>query len=322
MKRNMCPAAFLAMLILIISQELLPQRSQPILIGIGTEAKWSPNEKAIAFLRGDSLYVKSLSPDQPARGIYYAPIVAYEWLDDSTLATYEKGYYPVSGATTRVQRIAKVPLNAPALEIAKDSLNMDSPSPRFSGFRRFTDGSVGYFDNRNADNAPVRLSSSTSPLGKHTDSAQVTLLLRTIPEGWGKVCICYGNSGDCRLVTKSENHYLLPLLCPTYDRFVCHSMRGDLVMFDTLGNELANLGRGHFESWSPIGDLIAFCYTKESEFDIVKSDIYIANYDGTERKQITDTPDVVEIDPTFSPSGMKLLYRENPSDKLFVITVK
>ena len=296
--------------------------SEPILVGVGAQAKWSPNEEAIAFRRGDSLYVKCLSPDRPAQGIYYAPIVTYEWLDDSTLATYEKEQYPVKGGTTWVERIAKIPLRGIPIEVAKDSLGPSSP--RFMRFQRFADGGVGYFDNFGLSKGPERLSQPASTAGNRGDSTRADLFLRTIPEGWGKVYICYGNSFNCRLVTQSENHYLFPTLSPAFNKFFCHSARGDLVVFDTLGNELANLGPTDFESWSPSGDRIVLCVVKEAgePGDIVASDIYVAKWDGTGRIQITDTPDVVEIDPTFSPSGSKLLYREYPSDKLVVIRVK
>ncbi len=321
------PRKFLLLIVFLcclFAEAALGQVSEPILVGVGAEAKWSPNETAIAFRRGDSLYVKSLSPDKPAQGIYYAPIVSFEWLDDSTIATYEKEYYPVKGGRTRVQRIAKVPLHAPSIEIAKDSLNMNAPRPRFTGFQRFTDGSVGYFDNTNTDNRPVRLSAPTSNVGRQADSAKQSLFLRTIPEGWGKIFICYGNSVNCRLVTLSENHYLLPLLSPGRDKLTCHSARGDLVVFDTLGMELANLGRGEMESWSPDGQHIVLCVTKEAgdPGDIVASDIYITRWDGTEKKEITSTPNLVEIEPAFSPSGTKLLYREHPSGRLYVIGVR
>ncbi len=313
---------FVSALLMASCQGYSSDLSQPILVGVGAEAKWSPNETAIAFRRGDSLYVKSLSPDKPAQGIYHASIVSFEWLDDSTLATYEKQQYLVKGGTTWVERIAKVPLHGLSTEIAKDSLG--SSSPRFMRFQRFADGSVGYFDNFGATKGPQRLSQPLSVAGVKADYTKPTLFLKPDPYPSGKISMCYGNSGNCRVVTKSENHYCLPMLSPTSDRFVCYAERGDVVVFDTLGNELANLGPIDFESWSPSGDRIAFCVIKEAgdPGDIVASDIYIAKWDGSERTQITNTPDLVEIDPTFSHSGTKLLYREYPSDKLFVISVK
>jgi hypothetical protein len=294
---------FVLALLITSCQSYSSDLPQPILVGVGAEAKWSPNETAIAFRRGDSLYVKSLSPDKPAKGIYYASVVSFEWLDDSTIATYEKEYYPVEGGTTRVQRIAKVPLNAPSIEIAKDSLNMNVPGARFTGFQRFSDGSIGYFDNMNIDNLPVRLSAPATNAANQADSSKLNLFLKTQPISWGKVWMCYGNNLNCRQVTHSENYYDRPRLSPTLDKLTCNSMRGDLVVFDTLGNELANLGRTDCASWSPTGDRIVFCVTKEAgdPGDIVASDIYITKWDGSDRRPIANTPDLVEIDPAFSP---------------------
>jgi hypothetical protein len=312
---------FISALLMASCQGYSTDLPQSILVGIGAEAKWSPDETAIAFRRGDSLYVKSLSPDKPAQGIYYASVVSFEWLDDSTLATYEKQQYLVKGGTTWVERIAKVPLHGFPTEIAKDSLGLSSP--RFMHFQRFANGSVGYFDSFASDSKPMQLSQPTATAGKPRDTTSFSLFVGTEPWSWGKVWLYYGNQLTGRQVTLSDNYYQLPQLSPAFDRITCFAMRGDLVVFDTLGKELANLGRADFESWSPDGQYIVFCVIKEAgdPGDIVASDIYIAKWDGSERTEITNTPDLVELDPAFSPSGTKLLYREYPSDKLFVIRV-
>jgi hypothetical protein len=314
---------FVSALLIASCQSYSSDLPQPILVGVGTEAKWSPNEAAIAFRRGDSLYVKSLSPDKPAQGIYYAPIVSFEWLNDSTLATYEKQYFPVKGGRTRVERMAKVSLNGLAVEIVKDSMN-EIRGPRVKGFKTFSNGSVGYFDSFGSDNKPIQLSQPTAAAGKPSDTTSLSLFVGTVPGPWGKVWLYYGSKLNGRQVTLSDNYYLHPQLAPLDDRITCFAARGDLVIFDTLGKELANVGPADFVSWSPDGQDIVFCVTKEAgdPGDIVASDIYIAKWDGSDRRLIGNTPDLVEIDPTFSPSGTKLLYREYPSDKLFVIRLK
>jgi Tol biopolymer transport system component len=148
--------------------------------------------------------------------------------------------------------------------------------------------------------------------------------LNTVPKVDGKVWLHHVGETAGRQVTLSENYYFHPVLSPTYDKFFCHSQRGDLVVFDTLGKVLGNLGLTDFESWNPNGDRIVFCVIEEAgePGDIVASDIYVAKWDGTERTQITSSADRVELYPSFSPSGTKLLYRDHRSEKLFVINLK
>jgi TolB protein len=54
-------------------------------------------------------------------------------------------------------------------------------------------------------------------------------------------------------------------------------------------------------SWSPDGTKIIYCYT--NNYDISEFDIYIADNDGNNIRQITNTPDIKETQPiwVFSP---------------------
>jgi hypothetical protein len=296
--------------------------SQPILVGVGTEAKWSPDEKAISFLRGDSLYVKSLSPEKPAKGIYHASIVSYEWLDDSTFAAFERDELPIRDGKTLIQRITKISVEGKSVEIAKDSANASSRDFKLKGLKRFPDGSVGYFDDTRMDGKPIQLSEPKSDSDQAADTAVTRLFLKTEPAGRGKIWICHGDAYKCRQVTKSENNYRFPYLAPNGQRFFASDSRAHKIVFDTLGNEIADLGLISFPSWDPSSRYVVFCEIVESEYGIDSSEVFYAKYDGTERTQLTTTPDKVEDYPRFSPSSRYILYHVYPSNELFVVKVR
>jgi hypothetical protein len=313
---------FISALLIASCQGLSSDLPQPILVGIGTEAKWSPDEKAISFLRGDSLYVKSLSPEKPAQGIYYASIVTYEWLDDSSFAAFERDELPIRGGKSLIQRITKISLEGKSVEIAKDSANASSRDFKLRGLRRFPDGSVGYFDETRMNGEPIRLSEPTSSSLKPVVATIPRLFLKTEPASRGIIWLCYGDAYNCRQITKSENYYGFPYLAPNGERLFASNSRAHKIVFDTLGNEIADLGLIAFAGWDPTSQYVVYCEIVESEYGIDSSEVFYTKYDGTEKTQLTTTPDQVEDYPRFSPSSRYILYHVYPSNELYVVKVR
>lgn len=139
---------------------------------------------------------------------------------------------------------------------------------------------------------------------------------------WGKVWLFYGSIENGSQVTRSEDTYTVPLLTPAKDKFLCMNYRGQLIVYDTLDNTLRNLGRGVWPSWSSDGQFVAFCKTEESHYDIESFDLWVAKYDGSFRRQITNTPDVLETYCSFSPTSRRLLYISDRDGKILVIDLK
>ena len=111
---------------------------------------------------------------------------------------------------------------------------------------------------------------------------------------------------------------MLPKLAPTEDKFFCSSPRGDLVVFDTLGNELYNLGRGTMESWDQSGKNIIYAITEETEFDIVSAELHVAHLGDSLTIQSLAVPRIAACDPEFSPTGRKVLFTDCHSWEIYV----
>lgn len=68
------------------------------------------------------------------------------------------------------------------------------------------------------------------------------------------------------------------------------------------GGELTQLREGAYPKWSPNGTKIVFEH---------KQEIWVINSDGTNLIQLTNTPDIYESLPSFSPDGNYIVYSSN-----------
>ncbi len=297
------------------------QKSEPILVGYGRDAKWSPGETSISLIRNDSLFVTRLDSTKETKFVHYGPIFKYEWVDDSTLAAQERYDIPVKNGRIFVEKIVKLSVAGQVFEVAKDSFHTASGESRRLNLIRLPDGTAAYFDNQASAKEPVRfapdLVGSLSPRLSPTD-----IYVGTDPYPWGKVCLYYGSTDRRRLITKGASTWSLPRLAPTQDRFFCHNHRGEIIVFDTLDNIIANLGKAEMACWDPQGQNITFAVCKDGHYDIEKSDIFLVRYDGTERRQLTNTADRIEIEPSFSPSSRYIMYTDYDNNALYILRVE
>jgi hypothetical protein len=71
---------------------------------------------------------------------------------------------------------------------------------------------------------------------------------------------------------------------------------------------LANVGNDTAPAWSPDGSRVAFMVDKDSKGDW---DIYVVNADGSGLTNVTKSPGVVDVLPTWLPGSKYLAYRSN-----------
>ncbi|MCA9735726.1 MAG: PD40 domain-containing protein [Deferribacteres bacterium] len=95
---------------------------------------------------------------------------------------------------------------------------------------------------------------------------------------------------------------------PDFTKIVFEVIGGTMYTMDADAKNITNLGIGFRPKWSPDSRAIVFMLSEDDGHRFTKSDLYIINADGTGRSEITSTPDILEMNPSWGYDGGSLVY--------------
>ena len=295
------------------------------------EPQWSPDGTKLAFVSKEWLCVVDIEKKEEIKKIAKIGREGFAWSDSNTFAIceYERD---TSGIVMRHKT-----LNIHGEEkLLRKEISTNELSPNISGLTELPDGTLGYYE-KPFDPSSGKKVFHIIKHGKLKPEDALNQMIATTTEGWvgwGAILLEGVDGTVKKRVTKGNATYSFPKLSPDGTKILAVNHRSDAVIFDLDGNELARVGAGVYEgwtpdkevgsnyAWSPDGKQIAYDLIVESEFDIEASDIYVINTDGTGRTQLTNTTDVIEMYPSWSPDGTKIACYSDNSGKLFVIKLK
>ena len=81
-----------------------------------------------------------------------------------------------------------------------------------------------------------------------------------------------------------------------------------LQLIDPLKMEAQNLGNFRAAKWSPFKNMIVYMHDADDGERVIESDIYIYNFLDSKSWNLTQTPDVIEMYPVWSPDGTMIAY--------------
>jgi len=114
-------------------------------------------------------------------------------------------------------------------------------------------------------------------------------------------------NGNKKKIT-DDGIFFAPLFSPD-GRFVTYNeISKGIFLYDIESGENVFVSKGNNPSWSPDGSLLIFNISQDNGYDIVSSEIYVYSVSEKFVKKITNTKNVSELRPIFSPDGKRVYF--------------
>ena len=137
-----------------------------------------------------------------------------------------------------------------------------------------------------------------------------------------KVAVGDAASGNFRTFEPFKDvDYINLSMSPDGSKIVFEIIGGNMWVINADGTGLTDLGNGYRPKWSFDSRSIVYMLTKDDGHGITASDIYIVSADGTGRKQVTDTSDKLEMNPSFSHDGKSIVYDEGSDGSIYILII-
>lgn len=129
-------------------------------------------------------------------------------------------------------------------------------------------------------------------------------------------------TGKFQFVQPVKGRYLNLFQSPDGSMIAFEIIGGDMYVSDVKGNNWTDLGTGYRPQWSPDGKRLVYMITEDDGHVYLSSDIYSINIDGTEKTNLTNTEDKLEMNPSWSPDGRSIAYDVMGEGIIYLIKVK
>lgn len=129
----------------------------------------------------------------------------------------------------------------------------------------------------------------------------------------------YGTSKLLKPVGE-DKFYIWPSVSPENDKIVFVDIN-DMYVSDLNGNILFKINEARAPKWSPDGKWIAFMRDSDDGHTFTSSDIYVVRVSDQEVFRLTNTDDMIEMNPSWSPDGSKIVCEDAANDNILILTL-
>lgn len=128
-------------------------------------------------------------------------------------------------------------------------------------------------------------------------------------------------SSETTLQPLNNQQYLNVTLSPDRSKIVFEVYGGNMFVMNEDGSQLTDLGIGYNPKWTFDSKQIVFMITEDDGHNFTFSDIYLINSDGSNKRNITNTKDVIELNPSISPDGRTLAYESYTDGAIYLMNL-
>jgi len=335
---------------------------EPILIGTGGDPHWSPDGTKLAYVYKNALYIANADGTGERVKVAELPkwTWGFIWVDSAEfiLHEFERHRIEKKGLQEFV-RIKKLTIDGKIEPIVEAQIYKDNlmTTPQITPPIVLNDGTVGYYEIPVSEGRitleaekifriikPGKLPpDSALKQMRAISDAQVAISkikeIRDSPMGiWLESA-----DGTIRkqiLCKDGLNAYRNPQLSPDGTKIIGEtSYRHGMWVLALDGKKLAYLDGDSKDSvvfapgvvgwavgvtakWSPDSKQIVYMVSAEDGHTVITTDLFLINADGTGKTRLTDSPDVIEAYPIWSPDGTRIAYVNDIGSKIYVMRVK
>ena len=111
-------------------------------------------------------------------------------------------------------------------------------------------------------------------------------------------------------------------ISPDGSKLAFEAFGGDMYVMNSDGTGLTDLGVGYRPKWSPDGEYLAYMITEDDGHRFTGSDIYTVRIDGSERNNLTNTNDIIEMNPSWSSDGNQIAFDTYNDGSIYIVQVE
>lgn len=109
---------------------------------------------------------------------------------------------------------------------------------------------------------------------------------------------------------------------PDKNKIAFEVMGGNMYSMNIDGTNLTDLGKGNRPLWSFDSEKIIYMITEDDGHNFTASDIYIINANGTQKINITNTSDLIEMNPCFAPDGKSIVFDVANDGSIYLMNIE